>query len=116
MVEVLQLAGAISVITITVIASVIKSLKGGYLGTLIDGWRAENDAGSQAHHEINERLRTIDETTQRTETKVEDVDDRVDDVAKAVLIIHEDDDHINDEALRERLEVDELNSDLLEGD
>lgn len=100
-VELLQLAGALAVVVIGVLAAVIRSYKGGYLGNVVQRHMRED--------ELNGTLGDI-------QTTVEETHDDVQDIGEAIYMLHRDDENVDEAQLREKVGVDDLAGDIFDRD
>lgn len=118
----------------TVVAAVIATLvgvgKSYHDGALKGTLRRRTDEAEthEAAPEIRETLEGVAEDVKHTRRKVDEVDskvddvddkvvgahDRVDDVARSITIMHANDPNVNEDDLRERLDVDRTDYDLVE--
>lgn len=106
MVGLVELAGAVSVVVIFVMASIIKSLRGGYLGNVVDKARQQD---------IETKIDDIHETTHETLERTERNGQQIDDLGEAVYLLHSDDEDINESELREKVGVEETGTDIFRG-
>jgi hypothetical protein len=108
MVGLLQIASAASVVVIFVLASIIKSVKGGYLGNVIQEIRDNGE-------DLDSRLSDIQDTTHETLEKTDRNYERIEDLGEAVYLLHADDEDINESELREKVGVDSTGTDIFRG-
>jgi len=108
MVGLLQIASAASVVVIFVLASIIKSVKGGYLGNVI---KEIQDNGE----DLDSRLTDIQDTTHETLERTEQNGEQIQDLGEAVYLLHVDDEDINEDELREKVGVEETGTDIFRG-
>jgi len=71
--------------------------------------------GGEAHAKVVEKLDKIDKLDDIEET-VESVDGKVDDLGEAIVVLHQDDEDVDEEALRRKVDVNEMSGDIVEGD
>lgn len=109
MVALIELAGAISIIAIFVLASIIKSLRGGYLGNVVQNQRQQTDR-------VDKKLDDIRDLSQDTYDETERNGKHIDNLGEAVYLLHREDVNVDGEELRERLNVDSTGSDIFDRD
>lgn len=99
-VDLLQFAGAVSVVFIAVLGATIKSMKGGYLGNVLD----EHAQGS---NQVNGKLDDIKELSQDTYEATEQNGEQIQDLGEAIYELHKTDENVNAENLREKVGVED---------
>lgn len=105
--------GTAAAAAVAALVGVAKSYHNGALGAALE----EREAARQATPEIQQTLQEVATDVEHTRTKVDDIDDRVDEVARSMVIIHSDANgqpDIDEAELRERLDVDRVDDDLVE--
>lgn len=100
-----EVAQALTVIVIMVLAGVARSYRSGYLYKVLQ----ERDQPDRTLAEIDRNVKNVQET-------VDDIDTHVEDVSESILILHKDDDGVDVGALQEKLEVESLPSDITTND
>jgi len=107
MTTLLQIASAVSVVAIFVIATIIKSYKGGYLGNVVQRYRENNT-------QMNSKLEDIQATIEKTHHEAQSNGKHIADLEEAVFLLHRDDEQINESELREKVGVDETGTDIFD--
>lgn len=114
-------AGLVALIVVTVIAAVIRSAKNpdGKIRKALET-KAESDSAHQKVNEgfddVQEMVERTHEQTERIETKVDRVDEAVRTQGELIVVLHEDDEDVHPDRLRDRLAVDDLPNDVLRRD
>lgn len=103
MVDLVQLGVAIGVIGAMTIATVIRSYRGGAIGSALEKIRGDKR---------DKKLDEIHKTVSETKEDVEHVDEKVDDLGEAIVELHKEDEGIDHNQLRDKVGVDELSSDI----
>lgn len=103
----------ISFFIIIFIAGFIKSYRNGMINKALNKQKTANTAHAQIP-EISNKLDNIDENVSETKDKVESIETRVDVGFRTIALIHRDDPDVDSEELRNRLNVKDLDNDLLE--
>ena len=109
MVALLEVASAAAVVVIAVIAAVIRSTRGGYLGNVLDRYVRQ---GRRTDKKLDEIAETVDETHE----DVQSVQSEAERIETTMYLLHRGDDHVDEEELRQRLEVEEADADLFDDD
>lgn len=99
-----DLGAAIAVFVIVLVAAIIKSWRTGYLREAI------NTQGAQSA-----KLDEIEAKIEQTKASADMNGRKLDDLAEAVVLLHADDDAVDEEALREKVGVETLGIDLING-
>lgn len=108
--ELVEIGYALAIVVVAVIAGVIKSYKGGYLGRVVDN-HLERSKG-EMNGKLDEIQRTVEETHDTTEALAEQVDD----LGEAIYLLHRDDPGVHEGELREKVGADELATDIFDRD
>jgi len=108
MVSLVEFAGATSIVVIFVAASVIKSVKGGYLGNVLDKTINQGE-------QVNGKLDDIHQLSQETYKSTEENGEYIDDLGEAVYLLHKDEEQVDEQELREKVNVDETGVDIFDG-
>jgi hypothetical protein len=81
----------------------------------IRDWLNSKESGDIAHEKVVEKLDKVDKLDDIEET-VQCVDEKVGNIGEAIVVLHQDDEDVDESALREKVEVDDLSGDIVEGD
>lgn len=103
--DLLQLGGALAVVVISTLAAVIRSVKGGYLGNVLDKHVRRGDR-------VDGKLDDIQDGVDETRSEVQDVHEEVEKVERLMFLLHRGDDGLEAEDLRDRLDIDRVDADL----
>lgn len=106
-------------ILIGIVVVIAKSIRSGYLGRELEKRRT----ATSAHEVIPELSEKIDdvatdvkytrEKVDHVEEKAEQIDERVDRVSRTMAVVHAEDEGVDVRELRDRLDVDDLDEDLI---
>lgn len=105
MLDPVKVGSALTVVAVTVLTGVIKSWRSGYLRKV---WDQYVKTGERMNGKLDEVLERQDETLQETRKNGEHIDD----LAETVVLLHRDDEHVDVDELRERVNVEELDGDI----
>lgn len=107
----------VGVLLVALIGGLGKSAANGKLREAINSAREKRSTASDAHERIPEvvqRLEDIDGKQDEVLHRVEGVDERVEDIGRTVALLHADDEHVDEEELRQRVGVEDTDADLFE--
>lgn len=111
------LLDAVGVVLALVVVGVGKSLLNGHLREAITDARAERSSAKKAHDQIPvlvEKVDDVQEEVEKTRQDVAQTAEKVDAVGRVVAILHAEDDEVRQDELRERLDVDAIDYDLVD--
>lgn len=108
MVDLLQIASAVSVVTIFVLAAVIRSIKGGYLGNVIRRRRQQKTV-------LNGTLGDIKKVSEETYEETKQNGEQLNDLGEAIYLLHRNDENVDEDGLRDKVGVDETPGDIFSG-
>jgi len=103
----------VGMVAVLVAIAVVKSSINGGVRDIYD-WAK---AGSESHKTIDNiasRVEDVYSTTERIEQQTELNSQEIKNVEEAIAILHQDDADVNEEELKEKLNVDHLNTDIKE--
>jgi len=107
MVSLVEFAGAASVVVIFVSATVIRSIKGGYLANVLENTINQGE-------QVNGKLDEIHQLSQETYESTEDNGEHIDDLGEAVYLLHKDEEQVDEQELREKVNVNETGVDIFD--
>jgi hypothetical protein len=113
--EVLMTVG---IVLVGAALALVESARDGRLSDWYGDLRSSQEVGDEAHEMVVEKLDKIDklDDIESTVQRVDDKVDKIDDIGEAMVLIHQDDEYVDEEALREKVGVEDLSSDIVEGD
>lgn len=111
MVDLIQLGTAIAIVFIAAAATIIRSLRGGTLGNVLDKRRRKRADGGGDR--VNGKLDDIRERVEDTYESTEENGEKIDHVAEAMVMLHRDDDDVKEQELRRKVGVDSMDDDFL---
>lgn len=100
-----ELGTALGGALVVAVGILLKSLRSGYLRDVLEQRQADRAAAQETTTEMVDRLERIDETVHRIEQQTTDL-------GEAMVILHEDDPGVDPVALREKVGVDGLSTDI----
>lgn len=111
----LELGSAIAVIVVGVFAGMIRSLRDGYLSRLVDRRDEQDRKVNGKLDEIHDLAKESRDVAEESRDQAAENGDRLDDLAETMVLLHRDDQGLDESTLRDRAGVDELDADLYEG-
>jgi len=103
-----ELAAAIGVFIIVLMATVIKSYYSGFLREVLDEQQRRLGDG----HDVDQKLETIQTRIKETHRLTGRNGDKIDDLGEAVLLLHRDDDDVMEQELRRKVGVEKMGDDI----
>lgn len=110
--ELAEIGTALGSVLVVAIVFVIRSARSGKIRDALENRNESKELGKSAHKKIDDRIEDIHKTTKDTDAKVDSLSNQVTDLAEAVVVLHADDPGVNQEALRERVGVEDMASDI----
>lgn len=107
-VDPVQAGTMVGVVVVAAVAQTIRSLRGGRLRKALDNGGEEDG--------IEEGLTEIQEIAEDTYEATRENGRDIEDIGEAIVLLHRDDEMVDEEDLREKVGVDELQDDILERD
>lgn len=119
--DVAMVGSAMGIALATATGMLIRSAKEGYLNEMMDkkanadeahkAMAGMVDAIERIEHNVSETRRRVE----RLDSKVERLDTGLDNVSRTIAVVHSEDEDIDTDVLRERLEVTDLDEDFYRG-
>jgi len=110
-----EIGAGIAMILLGAASVLIKSAKDGRIAEWREARKQTKEIGGEAHAKVVEKLDKIDKLDDIEET-VESVDGKVDDLGEAIVVLHQDDEDVDEEALRRKVDVEDMSGDIVESD
>ena len=105
-VDVFTFAAAVGTVLIGLIAGAVRSYRHGWLKGFVD------EAIGTRNDNLDEKLNSIHQDVEETYDETKRNGEHIDEVAEAIVLLHSDDEDVDERELRERLEVEDLDRDL----
>lgn len=104
---------ALGVVIAIALATLMKSLWNGKLRSALEERRNDERDANSAHDKINRDWEGIHDQLDRIEDNQGAMYDEMGTTQRAILVLHQDDDNVDEEALREMFGIQEMADDIL---